>query len=209
LIHGPKTQQYIDATGKVVIDLGGRNGGDFSEGLTPVREYRPKTKDYRTAYLDKQGREVIAVVGRGQEFHDGMAVVGIKPEKPEPDIDPEQELWGYIDRTGKMVIPARFHQVEPFSEGLAAVRPKTTKVFGKGDLWGYIDKSGKYVLEPQFNDALPFEKGVAQVHVGGTAAVSFHRFLHWEGGQWRLIDRSGKKLKELREEDVQGLSPWR
>jgi len=30
--------------------------------------------------------------------------------------------WGYIDRTGKMVIPARFLDARSFSDGLAAVR---------------------------------------------------------------------------------------
>jgi hypothetical protein len=50
--------------------------------------------------------------------------------------------WGYIDRSGKMVIQPQFEYAGPFSEGLAVVQ-----IEGK---LGYIDKSGKIVITPQF-----------------------------------------------------------
>ena len=50
--------------------------------------------------------------------------------------------YGFIDTTGKMVIPPKYLEVKPFYEGLAAVRV--------GDKWGFIDRSGELVIPPPF-----------------------------------------------------------
>ncbi len=52
--------------------------------------------------------------------------------------------WGYIDKTGKIIIDPQYDDAWPFSEGLAAVMIVDEET-GK---WGYIDKTGKYVWEP-------------------------------------------------------------
>lgn len=49
---------------------------------------------------------------------------------------------GFIDRTGKVVIPLCFEKVGDFSEGLAR--------FERDGNWGYIDRTGKYVWTPTF-----------------------------------------------------------
>ena len=46
--------------------------------------------------------------------------------------------YGYIDARGVVVVKARYEAVEPFSEGLAAVKYR-----GR---WGYIDRSGRMVV---------------------------------------------------------------
>jgi len=48
--------------------------------------------------------------------------------------------YGYIDKTGKIVIEPKFDNAWSFSEGLARVKID--------DKDGYIDKTGKYVWEP-------------------------------------------------------------
>ncbi len=49
--------------------------------------------------------------------------------------------WGFIDKTGKVVIEPQFDDAWLFREGgLASVKI--------GDKHGYIDKTGKYVWEP-------------------------------------------------------------
>lgn len=53
-----------------------------------------------------------------------------------PVANPTTKLFGYIDTTGKVVIPFKFHQARPFIKGLASVEPKERKTM-------YIDKSGK------------------------------------------------------------------
>jgi len=46
--------------------------------------------------------------------------------------------WGYINKVGTMVVPARYEEAHRYSEGLAAV-----KVEHK---WGFIDQTGKKEL---------------------------------------------------------------
>ena len=48
--------------------------------------------------------------------------------------------WGFIDKTGKIIINPQFDEVDFFSEGLCAVKI--------GNKWGYIDKKGKYAWNP-------------------------------------------------------------
>jgi len=58
--------------------------------------------------------------------------------------DEKTGKWGYIDKTGNLVIGPEFDTANPFSGGMARI--------GIGDRetgkWGYIDKTGKYVWEP-------------------------------------------------------------
>ena len=79
---------------------------------------------------------------------------------------------GFMDKAGKLVIPPRYNDVQPFSEGLAAVMLE--------DKYGYIDRSGKMVIPPQFSDAGPFSEGLAAVQIDST------------GDQEGYIDKSGK-----------------
>ena len=69
------------------------------------------------------------------------------------------DLWGYVDKDGKLVIPAQFEDARSFSNGFAAV-----KVEGK---WGFIDLDGKTVIQPQFDDAKDFTgQGTVYVNTG-------------------------------------------
>ncbi len=51
------------------------------------------------------------------------------------------KYWGYIDKTGQIVIPAQFEEAKPFKEGLAIVK--------FGNEWGYIDKNGQKIANPK------------------------------------------------------------
>src|ERR1019366_5209202 len=80
--------------------------------------------------------------------------------------------WGFIDNTGKMVIPEQFEDAWGFTpDGLAIVK-KTGK-------WGYIDKTGKMVISATYYACASFNNGFAVVQK--------------EGG-FGLINRAGKLL---------------
>ncbi|MDE3196409.1 MAG: WG repeat-containing protein, partial [Acidobacteriota bacterium] len=64
--------------------------------------------------------------------------------------------FGFLDHSGKIVIPPTFTLAWDFSEGRAVVR---TNGFQKG----YIDKSGRTVVKPQFDSASDFSEGLASV----------------------------------------------
>ena len=78
---------------------------------------------------------------------------------------------GFLDATGRWVIPPRYEDALPFSDGLAAVQ-----VNGK---WGFIDSSGREVLPPLYDEAYYFNQGVAFVK---------------SAEEFELIDKNGRVL---------------
>jgi hypothetical protein len=84
---------------------------------------------------------------------------------------------GFIDLTGKLVIPMDFEYVGNFSSGLAPAQTNGRV--------GYIDKSGEYIIPPQFDYAYDFSDGVA--------AVCYSN----DGFQCGYIDIEGKLLTPL------------
>jgi hypothetical protein len=87
------------------------------------------------------------------------------------------KLYGYIDKTGRLVIPPRFEYAGPFSEGLANVS-NCSKPF-------FIDQAGAVVLRAPFDEASPFHGGLAPV-------------IRYEPGGARTgyIDKTGKVVWE-------------
>lgn len=84
----------------------------------------------------------------------------------------QNQKCGYIDRTGKIIIPLQFEDTcYDFSEGLASV-----VLNGKR---GFIDETGRMVIEPQFDlsPGASFSEGLA--------AISIDR-------QKGYVDKSGK-----------------
>ena len=98
------------------------------------------------------------------------------------DLTPVEQgkKWGYIDKTGRVVIPFKFDYAQKFSEGLAAAHRK-----GK---CGYIDKTGKFVIEPRFIGGYPFSEGLA------IAIMSESEKERIITGKFGYIDRGGKMV---------------
>jgi uncharacterized protein len=65
--------------------------------------------------------------------------------------------WGFIDGTGRWIIPPTFEGVSAFSEGLASAR--------SGGLWGFIRPDGSWAIPPTFSEAGRFGGGLAPVGV--------------------------------------------
>ena len=86
------------------------------------------------SYIDRTGKIVIDVsrYESGSDFSDGLAAVSV-PRKG----------WGFIDKTGSLVIPPKFESTLGFREGLAAVV--------LDDKWGFINKDGILVIENQYD----------------------------------------------------------
>jgi hypothetical protein len=82
---------------------------------------------------------------------------GASDPDPRFPIAQQKEGWGFIDKTGKIVIPCQFADVHNFHDGLAPVLVKRK--------WGYIDTAGKTIIEPRFVAAEPFHEGLAAVRI--------------------------------------------
>jgi hypothetical protein len=63
--------------------------------------------------------------------------------------------WGVMNSQGVVVCNEAYHEIYPFSEGIAAVR--------LGNKWGYIDTSGTEIIAPMFEKAGEFKSGTARV----------------------------------------------
>lgn len=108
-------------------------------------------------YIDKTGKVVIEPQFDNAElewFSEGLALVMIGDHKDTEKVDQYGRIpsinhkYGYIDMTGKIVIPPQFDHARPFSEGLAGV-----ETAGKN---GYIDKTGVMIIEPQVDGSINF-----------------------------------------------------
>lgn len=93
----------------------------------------------------------------------------------------QHQKWGYIDRSGKVVVEPRFEFAGEFAEGLAVVKED-----GK---YGFIDQSGKFVIEPRYTNARSFSEGLARVQTT-------------LNGPWGFINDTGQMVIEPQFHDV-------
>lgn len=120
---------------------------------------------------------------------------------------------GFINIDGKEIIPLKYDDAKPFSEGLAAVYlakkcgyiDKNAKTIipivynnchsfteglaavQKDNKWGYIRQDGKVAIELKYDKANPFNEGIATVK---------------ENNKWYIIDKNEKKLKEIDADEI-------
>jgi hypothetical protein len=108
--------------------------------------------------------------------------------------------YGYIDHTGRVVIPPQFLWAEDFWRGLGTVyvcgryasidasgsitalriaAPRQLAAQSEGQKVGFVDEHGRFRISPSFDDALMFQEGLAAVRIGD---------------RWGFIDTSGKQV---------------
>jgi hypothetical protein len=197
---------------RIVVDFIYSDARDFSEGLAAV-----KSGDL-WGYIDHTGRAAIPFTHRVPEvgpFAGGFAFAGNVFIDVEGNIAFEGQSfdqaapfseglaavqsygqWGYIDPTGKYVIPPSYEGAGNFSGGLAPVK--------RNGLWGFIDTRGRLMIGPRYLRAEAFS--------GNLAAVEFE-------GRVGYIDRSGRFVVQPRYDEggafhgglapVRGPETWR
>jgi hypothetical protein len=193
---------FVNEEGNIAIAPQFDDAHDFSDDRAPIRIGR------KWGYIDLYGN--IAIEPRFQaagEFREGLAKItiwekaicgnGIEVERDAAPLylfQPEDNLYdsvdcsvkdvhnGFIDKTGTLVISARFEIASDFSEGLASA----VLNFHSNPKYGYINHSGEWEIPPRFNVAHTFSEGLAVVETKGRL----------EGKQivdqaWGFIDRTG------------------
>ena len=99
-------------------------------------------------------------------FYEGLAVVGL--------VEFAGTKYGFIDKTGKVVIPIIYNDISHFREGLARVQ------IGEDDKFGFIDKTGNVVIPLIYYRADSFEDGKAYVRLNG---------------EWFFINTKGERVE--------------
>lgn len=170
-VRGPQGEAFIDRRGRVVLTDASLGGGQlpvsFSDGLAGVSSdaLAGVSSDvpgkYGCRFIDTGGRAILEVPGClfAFDFHEGLAAFGRSDWNKAlmaGDETPLQELLGYVDRRGTIVVKPRFSHAGEFAGGLA---PVTVSKEGTG----FIDRQGTFIIGPRFRGARPFAHGLAKV----------------------------------------------
>jgi WG containing repeat len=188
---GDERVGFVDREGRVLLaKLPYDWAADFwREDLLEVR------RQNLHGLIDRKGREVVPL--RYENLYVGEGRIRAKLGGK----------WGFLDTTGKIVIPFDYEVAGDFDQGLACVIVGSRTGFidrdgrmaiapqydwdpncswrfseglrpvAQGGKWGYIDRRGAWVITPQFDEAWGFSEGLAAVK---------------RGELWGFVDRGGK-----------------
>ncbi len=183
--------QYVDIEGKIVINPQFKEASIFRNGLALVQTSGENPK---WGFIGEDGKFTIAasyvsatvfeedlawvvsenaaptcINTKGEikfilknakvvhTFSDGLA--GFKEVNKEGEVK-----WGFVDKTGKVIINTQFASIGTFVNGKCPVSNKEGK-------WGFIDKQGKILINYQFDNANSFFDGFAVVKSDNKAGV--------------------------------------
>lgn len=99
--------------------------------------------------------------------------------QPDRFIIEQANKWGFIDRSGRVIIQPKFDIIRNFSENRAA--------FKKDSKLGFIDADGNVVIKPQFEEVTNFVEG---------------RAIFRKDRKFGVIDASGKIVIEPNIDDI-------
>jgi len=168
---------YIDKSGQFVIPAVYDAARDFSEGLAAVK------KDGKWGFINTSGQTMVPYNFTNEPggFSDFRAFVQGTNNK-----------WGIIDTVGNLIIPPQYHQVWPFSGGVAVVSVMD-------DRWNltfhFIDINGKIIKTfakmPNYSETIIFNSGFAE----GLAVAS-------KGHKKGFVDQNGKVVVDFLYRDL-------
>lgn len=99
-----------------------------------ARYYATENRKKRYGFANREGEKVVQPIYYDATFFsEGLAAVKGLDEK-----------WGYIDKSGVVILPANYDGAKIFINERAAV--------SVDEKWGVINKLGEYIIEPQFDD---------------------------------------------------------
>lgn len=118
---------YIDKAGELIIKPVFKSAWNFKEGMARVKPFGQNEHYINVAGKKIQSEEWIAT----GDFSESMALVRVG------------NAYGYIDTTGRLLIPANYTSGSEFNLGHAIVT--------FADYQGLINKKGEIVIDPSFD----------------------------------------------------------
>lgn len=160
---------FVDKSGQVVISPEYFIVYNFYNGITNVKEGTGSSDRWKI--IDKEGHLLFSSSSLFPlYFQENLACVGFLAKG---HLSPFPLINGFVDMTGREVIPSIWKSARAFSSGLAPVQNNDGK-------WGYIDKNGMVVIPCQWEDAESFDGDYAWVKDSVT---------------WYLIDKEGQYVR--------------
>lgn len=138
---------YIDQSGKTVIAYQFSAAGAFQDDIALVY-----TAEERQAYIDKNGKILFFSPFTYSFAASGGAVCGVM-----------DDLYGFSDTEGHIIITPQFEMAHDFHEGYAAVRA--------GGKWGYVTTDGSYSIKPAYENCGDFQNGYAICRLAGKYGI--------------------------------------
>ena len=176
---------FIDRTGEFVLRPAFLHASDFSDGMARVVVEGPcmfyddgpcpggggllggagQTADEvppcKFTYVDRRGVALEERFDGARDFSEGLAAVK------------RGGKWGFIDKSGRLVIEPRFDDASDFKSGRALVK--------RGGLYGYVDERGEFAVPPRYEYAEDFSEGLAAVGVLHSEAPAGVYFIDRDG----------------------------
>lgn len=190
VVYNPLDHRVIDRKGRERFSSSQRLGARVAENC--IESYSNARDRYR--YFTPAGREAFpGEFAYARAFSGGRALV--KPA--------DAALFGFIDRTGALVIPARLRQAGDFDAHPSPLAPALPE---DATRWGYLDAAGGLAIAPRFVWAGPFRGDWAPVETEiGPNFVSRDGRLLWDperrpAAAWerdRLATLAGRPLLRL------------
>jgi hypothetical protein len=152
----------LDSLGRPAFEDSFPGACDFHEGLALVNTRDSRNSDVlpNWGFIDRTGAVKIApqftgAGGYSQGFSEGLAAVAVGGKCVKlRQWEITGRRWGFIDRTGKMVIEARYGFVRDFHSGRALVSESG---------YAFVNRAGKRVIELGKRNASDFSEGLCSV----------------------------------------------
>jgi hypothetical protein len=141
-----KSQKYglKNSKGVILIKPKYDNIGKFNEGFAPVQI------GDKMSFVNSSGKEIVpfttyAYIGA---FKKGICAVNVggnlkEFNQVEWSAQESSGKWGFINTTGKVIIPIKYDWVSGFKEGLA--------FFKHNKKWGFINEKGEEVIAAKYD----------------------------------------------------------
>jgi len=139
--------------------------GELPAGVHPVLVVPPNARNASPspAYIDQSGNRVVLWEG-GEGTASRAETIAFCTRTNPP-------LYGLMNNTGEILVPAGFHKIAPLRDGIAVVMYR-----GK---YGYVDASGNVITPIQYEEALDCCQDLLLVK---------------SGGLWGALDRNGQTV---------------
>lgn len=192
---------FINPNGEFVTELNAEISWvySFKNGLA-----RCMSTNGKMGLIDKNGDFILPTIYKDVEWNEGMGLI----------IEDTLGKKGYVNCKGEFIISCKYDEIYGFSEKLAVV--------AINNKWGYMDTLGNWAIDTIFNDARSFGNGLARVkkderwmfidRLGNIveelnydkilSGFSENRAFVMEGDDILLIDRDGKRIKEVEADSV-------